>query len=164
MTSLVGQPAPLFQVRSDDGVSVSTAGLLGRWAALFFFARALDPASLLQARRFEVAADGLGALGAQVVGVGADTEAHLALLRERCGLTYPLLPDAARTLAEQYGVGRGWAGRLGRGQRQTFLISPQGQVAWHWPRVDPASHADEVRQTLERLMTGTAPYSAGRPA
>jgi thioredoxin-dependent peroxiredoxin len=151
MSSLLGRPAPVFQARSDDGERISSADLLGRWTVLYFFGRALDPAGRLEVQRFQAAQEMLAAQGARVIGVSADTEAHLALLRERCALTHPLLPDGERTLAGRYGVGNGWLGRLGRGQRQTFLLGPQGQVAWHWTRVNPDHHVAEVQLTLARL-------------
>lgn len=155
MAPRVGQPAPPFKARSDDGRALSLGTLRGQWIALVFWPGAQGPACP-EAQAFERACPEFGALGAVLVAVSRDTEAHLAQLRDRCGLGYPLLPDSAQVVARAYGVGgfRLWPERwLGLGRRetgQTFLIDPQGRLAAHWPRADAAGLPEVLAQIRQR--------------
>ena len=120
----------------------------GRWVVLYFYPRAGTPGCSVEAQRFEEALPEFGRLGAEVIGVSTDTEAQQARFRERCGLSFPLLPDGDHTVARAYGVIGGVGGLLGLASRQTFLIDPAGQLAFHWKRVNPLGHAAEVLRVL----------------
>ena len=111
---------------------------------LYFYPRAGTPGCSVEAQRFEEALPEFGRLGAEVIGVSTDTEAQQARFRDRCGLSFPLLPDGDRAVAEAYGVLGGVGKLLGMTARQTFLIDPAGRLAFHWKRVNPLGHAAEV--------------------
>lgn len=162
MVARAGQPAPAFEARSDEGQWLSLAALRGRWVALTFWPDQ-GAADCAWARPFEEARPDFERLGAVIVAVSADTEARLALLRDRCGLGFTLLPDGAGTLARAYGLGAaagrqdtgGWLARLRRGRReraagQTFLIDPLGTLAHHWPHAPLSGHPAEVLGELRR--------------
>lgn len=149
MSSRVGQPAPEFEARSDDGRPVRLADLRGKWVVLYFYPRANTPGCSLEARRFEQALPEFERLGATVVGVSTDTEARQANFRDACDLSFPLIPDGDRALSRAYGVLGGLGGLLGMAARQTFLIDPNGNVAHHWPSVNPQTHAEEVLRRLQ---------------
>ena len=152
MTLRPGDSMPTFQARSDDGRIVSPATLAGGWAVLFFFPRAASAACTLEALGFQRLLAEFGALGAQPVGISTDTEARQALLREKCGLSFPLLPDGNRQLGRTFGVMSGLSGLLGLAQRQTFLFAPDGRLAHHWPGVQPQRHPAEVLERLRGLV------------
>ena len=150
MTPRVGDPAPDFDTRSDDGRPLHLSDLRGRWVVLYFYPRASTPGCSIEAQRFEAALPEFGRLNATVIGVSTDTEARQARFRDSCHLTFPMIPDGDRKLARAYGVMGGLGGLLGMAARQTFLIDPQGQVAWHWPTVNPANHAADVLRWLHQ--------------
>ncbi|MDL2343834.1 peroxiredoxin [Deinococcus sp. MIMF12] len=150
MSPRVGQPAPDFDTRSDDGQPVRLADLRGRWVVLYFYPRASTPGCSVEAQRFEAALPELERLNAAVIGVSTDTEARQAKFRESCGLSFPLIPDGDRALCRAYGVMGGLGGLMGLAGRQTFLIDPDGKVAHHWRTVNPASHAADVVRYLRQ--------------
>lgn len=150
MTPQVGQPAPAFDARSDDGQHIASSALRGRWVVLYFYPKASTPGCSIEAQRFEAALPEFSRLNAAVVGVSTDTEARQAKFRDSCGLSFPLIPDGDRTLARAYGVLGGLTGLLGVSARQTFLIDPRGVLAHHWKSVNPNGHAAEVLRELER--------------
>ncbi|GAA5531676.1 peroxiredoxin Bcp [Deinococcus aluminii] len=145
-----GQPAPEFDVRSDDGRRVRLADLRGQWVVLYFYPRANTPGCSTEARRFEAALPEFGRLNAAVIGISTDTEARQANFRDNCGLSFPLIPDSERTLSRAYGVIGGLGGLLGLAARQTFLIDPEGNLAHHWRTVNPATHAADVLRWLQQ--------------
>lgn len=149
MSPRVGQPAPEFDARSDDGRPIRLADLRGRWVVLYFYPRANTPGCSIEARRFEAALPEFERLGAAVIGVSTDTEARQANFRDSCGLSFPLIPDGDRALSRAYGVIGRLGGLLGMAARQTFLIDPRGDVAHHWPSVNPQTHAAEVLRWLQ---------------
>ncbi|MFC5848124.1 peroxiredoxin [Deinococcus petrolearius] len=149
MVPRVGQPAPPFEARSDDGRPLSLAALWGQWIVLTFWPGVQCP-PCPEAQALDRAWPEFGALGAVLIAVSRDTEAHLAQLRDRCGLGYPLLPDSGRVVARAYGVGRPW---LGRETGHTFLIDPQGRLAAHWPRVTSADHLTDVLAEVRQRQT-----------
>ncbi|SMB93547.1 peroxiredoxin Q/BCP [Deinococcus hopiensis KR-140] len=150
MTPRVGEPAPDFDTRSDDGRPLRLSDLRGRWVVLYFYPRASTPGCSLEAQRFEAALPEFERLNAAVIGVSTDTEARQAKFRDSCGLTFPMLPDGDRAVAKAYGVMGGLGGLLGMAARQTFLVDPQGNVAWHWSNVNPATHAADVLRWLRQ--------------
>lgn len=155
----VGQPAPAFDTRSDDGRPVSLTELRGRWVVLYFYPRAGTAGCSIEARRFEAALPEFERLSAAVIGVSTDTEARQASFRDTCGLSFPLVPDGDRTLSRAYGVIGGLGGLLGAAARETFLIDPEGKLAHHWRRVNPPTHAADVLRELTRQQLQT-PASA----
>ncbi len=152
MSARVGEPAPLFEARSDDGQQLSLDGLRGQWAVLYFYPRASTPGCSIEAQRFEQAMPEFRRYNAQVIGVSTDTEARQARFREKCELSFPMIPDGDKTIGRAYGVMGGISGLLSLAQRQTFLIDPAGKLAWHWKVGNPGTHAGEVLDKLKALQ------------
>ncbi|MBZ9714662.1 peroxiredoxin [Deinococcus multiflagellatus] len=163
MTPPLGQPAPTFTRRSDDGREISLEALRGRWVVLYFYPRAGSPGCSIEAQRFEAALPEFERLGAQVIGVSTDTEAKQAAFRDSCALSFPLLPDSDRSLCRTYGVMGGLGGLLGIAGRQTFLIDPQGVLTRHWRVLNPVGHPAEVLRALEELQRPAAPSPGALP-
>jgi thioredoxin-dependent peroxiredoxin len=146
---MIGQAAPDFSATADDGQTISLSSLRGAWAVLYFYPKDNTPGCSIEANKFEQALPEFKALGATVIGVSTDSSASHTKFREKCNLTFPLLPDTDKTISKAYGVMGGLTGMLGVADRQTFLIDPEGKVAQHWKRVNPMTHAVEVQRELE---------------
>ena len=67
MIPRVGQPAPLFRARSDDGRLIDLTQLRGRWVVLYFYPRASTPGCSVEAQRFEAALPEFERLNAAVM-------------------------------------------------------------------------------------------------
>jgi peroxiredoxin Q/BCP len=63
--------------------------------------------------------------GAQVVGISVDDVATLKRFKEQNRLPYPLLSDAGRKVAKQYG---GTVAVIGLANRATFVLDRDGTV------------------------------------
>lgn len=67
-------------------------------------------------------------------------------------LTYPLLADSEKKVAQTFGV----LAANGFAQRMTFVIDKQGTVKKVYTQVKPAEHADEVlKYVKENLAKGS---------
>lgn len=154
MTLTPGDMAPPVRARSDDGREIDLDELRGRWVVLYFYPRANTPGCALEARNFERALPEFERLGAQVIGMSTDTEASRAKFRDACQLSFPLLPDDDKTIGRAYGVVGGIGALFGQASRQTFLIGPDGRLAYRWRGVNVQRHAAEVLAKLESLQRG----------
>lgn len=158
MSPRPGDPAPDFQARSERNDPIHLAALRGQWVVLFFFPRANTTHCQLQARRFEALMPEFRALGAQPIGVSSDSRTQLVTFHDVCRVSYPLVPDPEHVLSERYGVlDDAWPDSPVRpARRETFLISPEGQVVRHWTNVDPGTHAAEVLAEVQERVAANA--------
>ena|SRR5579863_3755278 len=152
---LSGMPAPAFTLTDQDGNPVSLASLTANGnLVLYFYPKDMTPGCTTEACSFR---DNLGevrALGAQVVGVSADsTGSHQKFIAKQA-LNFPLLSDPGNTVTKAYGVykmkslyGREFMGI----ERTTFIIGRDGVVKRIFPKVKVNGHTEEVLAALRQL-------------
>ena len=150
-----GRKAPLFELPDMDGRIVSLAGLLKHGTlVLYFYPRDMTPGCTTEACDFRDAASRLKEMGAQVVGISADSpESHRKFIGKH-GLGFPLLSDAGNRVSRMYGVykKKSLYGREFMGiERTTFLIDRKGLIRKIFPKVRVAGHAEAVAAALENL-------------
>jgi thioredoxin-dependent peroxiredoxin len=148
----IGQAAPDFAGTDDTGKDISLGNLRGKWVVLYFYPKDNTAGCSLEAAKFEQALPEFHALGAEVIGVSTDSNQSHASFRQKCKLSFPLLPDTDNKLSVAYGVPTGFLGAIG-GARQTFLIDPDGKLTHIWRLVvNPLIHALEVKRELEQRL------------
>src|SRR5438874_10092541 len=89
----VGEPAPDFSLRSDDGKVVSLKELRGKKVVLYFYPKDDTPGCTKEACSFR---DNLGRVtskGAIILGVSRDDTVSHVKFREKYDLNFPLLSD-----------------------------------------------------------------------
>jgi peroxiredoxin Q/BCP len=118
---------------------------------LYFYPKDNTPGCTVEAMQFNAALETFAALGAQVIGVSADTPASHQKFAERHSLSILLLSDTDHTVLDTYGswkpktiFGKEFLGT----QRDTFLINPEGIIVAVWRKVSPKGHAEEVKAVL----------------
>jgi thioredoxin-dependent peroxiredoxin len=147
----IGDLAPTFDVLTDTGARFSLAGVHGRWVIVWFFPESESLATDTQSRGFERLLESFIDLNTVVVGVSIEArEEHIAL-RTRNHLTFPLCTDRSKAISSVYNVMRGLEGWRGRCNRQTFLIDPDGLIAFTWTKVNPRLHARDVLEVLKKM-------------
>jgi peroxiredoxin Q/BCP len=153
---LRGAPALGFTLLDQAEQPVSLEDFRGRWLVLYFYPRDGTPGCTCQATEFTRLLAAFADLQAAVAGVSPDSPLAHRAFRQRHGIEVPLLSDPGGEAAQRYGA---WNTlgfddpRSGRAVRSTFLIDPDGRVAWHWPEVVPEGHAARVRAKLESLRS-----------
>jgi thioredoxin-dependent peroxiredoxin len=153
--SLVGKKAPAFTLPDQDGKPVTLASLIANGpVVLYFYPKDSTPGCTVEACSFRDNLGAVQALGAQVVGVSADSTASHQKFIAKQALNFPLLSDAANTVTKAYGVykmkslyGREFMGI----ERSTFLIGRDGVVKQAFPKVKVNGHTDEVLAALKEL-------------
>jgi len=84
------------------------------------------------------------------VGVSADKPEIQQRFIDKYELTFPMVSDTSKAIIDVYGA-REVLGVAAK--RKTFLIDPEGRIAFVWPKVKVEGHADDVVATIERLAT-----------
>ena len=146
-----GTPAPGFELKADDGSTVTLAGLRGRRVVLYFYPKDDTPGCTAQACGIRDQWQDFRGVDAVVLGVSPDDEASHRKFKEKYGLQFTLLADEDHAVAERYGV---WGERTMYGKtymgikRSTFVIDEDGTVRSAMYGVKPDTHAERVLQAL----------------
>jgi peroxiredoxin Q/BCP len=156
-TVSIGNKAPTFALPDQDATQVRLSDFGGRWVVLYFYPKDDTPGCTTEACEFTDGIKAFENLDAVVLGCSADTpESHRKFIAKH-GLKLTLLSDADRAVMKAYGA---WGEKTSYGRttmgviRSTVLIDPKGVVAYHWPNVKAAGHAEKVREKLAELRAG----------
>jgi peroxiredoxin Q/BCP len=146
-----GQQAPEFEARDQHGTTHTLAGLLENGpVVLFFYPKAMTTGCTAESCHFRDLAGEFAAVGAQRIGISADSVERQKEFDDKHDLGYPLLSDEDKSIAEAYGVKRWWM--PGMPKRQTFVIGTDGVLLdVIASETDMEAHAD---QALELLGAG----------
>jgi peroxiredoxin Q/BCP len=154
-----GQPAPDLELPvaniewvlpgAKDKQTLKLSDLRGRNVVLFFFPWAMTPGCTTEACGFR---DWLGEfkqLDAVVLGVSTDSLPRQQKFTEYKQLNFPLLADADKTLARQFGA----LNLFGLARRWTFVIDKNGIVVKIFNKVSVADHPQQVLDFLKTLKS-----------
>jgi thioredoxin-dependent peroxiredoxin len=147
----VGDKAPEFKTKDQDGETVSLKDFKGKKVVLYFYPKDDTPGCTKEACSFR---DGYGALRRrkiEVLGVSIDDEKSHSKFAKKYSLPFRLLADPGKKIVTAYGVwgeknmyGRKYMGTL----RVTYLIDEKGKIAAVWPKVRPEGHAEEILEAI----------------
>ena len=146
-----GKPAPDFELQSDSGETVKLSDLRGKQVVLYFYPKDDTPGCTTQACGIRDVYGELEREGAVVLGVSPDNERSHVKFKQKFDLPFTLLADVDHSVADEYGVWgqKSFAGKKYMGvSRSTFVIAEDGSVKRVMHDVKPATHADEVLETL----------------
>jgi len=151
----IGNKAPEFCLPDAEKGQVCLKDHRGKWVVLYFYPKDNTKGCTMEALEFTAAEDDFNARGAVVIGVSPDSpESHTKFI-EKHELSITLLSDTDKEILTGYGVwqkkkmyGREYMGVV----RSTFLIDPEGKIAYIWPKVKVAGHADAVMEKLVELQ------------
>lgn len=152
---LEGRKAPAFELPDAEGTIVALKDLLTRGnLVLYFYPKDMTPGCTTEACAFRDESRRLKTLGAQVVGISADSpESHRKFIAKQ-DLNFPLLSDAGNRITKLYGVykKKSLYGREFMGiERTTFVIDRDGVIRKVFPKVKVAGHAEEVIAALKSI-------------
>jgi peroxiredoxin Q/BCP len=157
MTSipLLGQAAPDFTASDQSGHSVSLNEFTSHWLVFYFYPKDNTPGCTTEATDFTQHSADFESLGAKIMGVSPDSEKSHCRFIEKHNLSIQLLSDPEHQLAEAYGVwglkkfmGKEYMGII----RSTFLINPEGKIAYVWSNVKVKGHAAIVLDKLREFI------------
>lgn len=146
-----GDKAPDFSLPDQDGKKHKLSDYKGSWVLLYFYPKDFTPGCTKEACGIRDNFAGFGKIGAEVLGVSADSVESHKKFAQKHQLPFRLLADEEKQVVKLYEVwqrkkimGREFFGT----KRTSFLIDPAGKVAKIYKTVKPAVHAQEVLQDL----------------
>jgi len=147
----IGKKAPEFCLPDAEGATTCLDSYRGKWVVLYFYPRDNTPGCTIEAMQFNAALEKFADIGAQVIGVSADSPGSHQKFARKHSLSILLLSDMDHTVLKAYDswkpktmFGREFFGT----QRDTFLIDPEGTIVAVWRKVSPKGHAEEVKELL----------------
>lgn len=145
-----GDPAPEFELRDQNGQLHSLEDYRDKWVAVYFYPKDDTPGCTTEACEFRDEVFAFKELDCQILGVSLDDEVSHKAFADKFSLPFPILADSEGTTSEAYGVKTKMFG-MTVAKRETFLIDPNGNVAKHYAKVDPDTHAEQILGDLRAL-------------
>ena len=146
-----GTPAPNFSLTGGDGSQVSLKDFRGKWVVLYFYPKDFTRGCTLEAKNFQRDLQKYEQAGAVVLGVSVDTAQSHKDFCAKEGLHFKLLADPDASVSAQYGSTMEYEGAK-MAARNTFIISPKGEIAKVYTGVKPAEHSEQVLKDLAQLQ------------
>jgi thioredoxin-dependent peroxiredoxin len=144
-----GDTAPDFELADDTGSRRTLSGLLADGpVVLFFYPLASSGGCTQESCHFRDLASEFAAVGAQRVGISADSVERQHTFSTTHSFDYPLLSDPDGAVAKQFGAKRSWLPALPV-KRKTFVIDTDRtvlEVIGSEMKFD--LHADDALKTL----------------
>jgi peroxiredoxin len=127
LTDLVGQPAPDFTLRDQDGKKVTLSELRGQTVVLVFYPLDWSPVCTDQLNLYQDAIADFKKQGASLYGVSVDSAFSHKAFQEHLGIEFPLLADfePKGEVARKYGM---YMEKHGTNERGFVVIDADGKV------------------------------------
>ncbi|OGV68982.1 MAG: peroxiredoxin [Lentisphaerae bacterium RIFOXYA12_FULL_48_11] len=144
----VGAEAPDFSAKATGSRTIKLSELKGKWIVLYFYPKADTPGCTKESCSLRDGYDAIKAAGAVILGVSLDSVENQEKFKSKYTFQFDLLSDSDKKISKAYGV-------LAVGglfsQRKTFIIRPDGKIAYIFEKVDVGRHNEEVLAVLENL-------------
>lgn len=147
----VGDKAPDFKLKADNGEILSLKDYKGKKVVLYFYPKDMTTGCTAEACDFRENIKKFEKKNTVVIGVSPDdTKSHVKF-KEKYDLPFTLLSDESKKMLEDYGV---WQEKSMYGKkymgvvRTTFVIDEKGKIEKIYDKVKVDGHIDEVLESL----------------
>jgi thioredoxin-dependent peroxiredoxin len=147
MQPKIGDKAPDFTAKDQNGNSVRLSAYKGKKVALYFYPKDDTPGCTTQACNLRDNYQTLEKEGFEVIGVSVDNEKSHQKFIKKYDLPFTLIADTDKTVNEKYGVwveksmfGRKYMGTA----RTTFIIDEKGVITDIISKVKTDDHTRQI--------------------
>lgn len=154
MALAIGDKAPSFKLKNQDGKTISLSDLKGKPVVLYFYPKDDTSGCTKEACNFRDEFPKFGKMKAEIIGVSADSIESHKKFANKYNLPFNLLSDENKEVLEKYGVwqeksmyGRKYMGIV----RTTFIIDSTGKIRKIFPKVKVENHNKKVMDALKEL-------------
>ena len=147
----VGDRAPAFSLKDQNGRNISLADFKGSKLLLYFYPKADTPGCTRQSVCVRDATAELAQAGIAVLGISPDEPDKLRRFDEKHGLRFPLLSDPDHKTAKAYCAwgkkamyGKTYEGMI----RSSFLLDETGKVLQASYKVKPEDTVPNARKAF----------------
>ena len=141
-----GKIAQDFTILDENGDAHSLSKYEGKWVLLYFYPKDDTPGCTKEACALRDRAMEYEESDVIVLGVSKDSgESHKKFI-SKYKLPFTLLSDPDKKVIKLYGADNGDGTK-----RISYLVDPEGIIERVYEKVEPAFHAEEVLEDLEKL-------------
>jgi peroxiredoxin Q/BCP len=147
MALLIGNQAPEFKTKDQDGKEVRLSDFRGKKVVLYFYPKDMTPGCTAEACSLRDNYRALQKAGYEILGVSTDDERSHQKFIAKEKLPFRLLADTDKSLHASYGtwVKKSMYGREYMGTaRVTYIINEQGVIEEVIEKVDTKNHAAQI--------------------
>jgi len=147
MKPSVGEKAPDFQSKDQNGNPISLNQYLGKKVVLYFYPKDNTPGCTDQACNLRDNYEALLAAGYVILGLSVDDEKTHQKFIKKFDLPFPLIADTEKEIVEKYGV---WVEKSMYGKtymgiaRTTFIINEEGIITEVIEKVNTKEHTSQI--------------------
>jgi peroxiredoxin Q/BCP len=148
----VGEVAPDFTAKDQNGKDISLKDYRGKKVILYFYPKDLTPGCTAESCDFRDNYGSLTSKGFEVIGVSADSEKSHQKFIEKHELPFTLIADTEKEVIKSYGawgekkfMGKTYDGIL----RSTFVIDEHGKVAAVIEKVKTKAATEQVLEAIK---------------
>jgi len=146
-----GDPAPDFDGPTSDGSKLGLKNFLGKKnVVLYFYPKDDTSGCTKEACSFRDNLQPIRNMGTEIIGVSLDSIESHRKFASKYGLSFPLISDKEKRIANAYGVLRETGTST---NRVTFIIDKAGKITKVFPKVDVTKHTEEVVSALKELAS-----------
>jgi thioredoxin-dependent peroxiredoxin len=148
----IGDPAPLFEGKDQNGKTIALKNYLGNKIILYFYPKDMTPGCTDEACNLRDNYSLLLKKGFVVLGVSADDEESHRKFIGMHKLPFPLIADTDRKIINAYGA---WGEKNNYGKkyegilRTTYVIDEKGKIEEVFAKVDTKDHTQQILGTLK---------------
>ena len=145
----VGDQAPAFTSKDENGNAVSLSDFNGKRVVIYFYPKDNTPGCTMQACNIRDNYDAIQKEGIVILGVSADDEVKHRKFIDKFELPFPLLADTEKELLNLYGVWgeKKFMGRVYDGiHRTTFVLDESHKII---SIIEKPKTKDHTREILE---------------
>lgn len=152
MTHLnIGDNAPSFKGKIEDGTEVNSAGLKGQKYILFFYPKDDSPGCTREACNLRDNYRWFEKNGFQIFGVSPDNEKKHQKFIDKYEFQYSLIADPDKEIIKSFGI---WGPKKFMGRefdgvhRTTFVMDADGKVTEIIKKVKTKEHAEQLKEAI----------------
>lgn len=156
MSLEIGTKAPDFSAEINGGSSIQLKDVLGKWLVLYFYPKDNTPGCTTEACDFRDNMERITGIGANVIGVSPDSVKSHDKFVEKKELNFALVADPEKEICNLYDIigekkmyGKTFMGVI----RTTYIINPDGEIAYVFDKVRVKGHVDKVIEKIEELQS-----------
>jgi thioredoxin-dependent peroxiredoxin len=143
----IGQKAPDFTGKDQNGNTIRLSDYRGKKVVLYFYPKDNTPGCTAQACDLRDNYQLLQSRGYQVLGISSDSQASHQKFISKYDLPFPLIADEDKSIHEQWGtwVEKSMYGRKYMGTaRVTFVIDEEGLIEDIIEKVKTSDHTAQI--------------------
>ena len=146
-----GQSAPRFSLLDNKQKQQNLSDYQGQWLVLFFYPKDNTPGCTIEACQLRDDYAHILALDTAILGINTDNSVSHETFINKYQLPFPLLSDTTGEVSQHYGT-LFKLGPIKFCKRHSFIISPTGEIAKIYRKVQPSEHSQQVIDDLKRLQ------------